>query len=235
MAVFINSVTNNATVNQTASTAAITNALAREQAAITNAIAQGGDSSLLTNLNQTMGGISNLLFFMGQNFTNGSMTASNNWQSPTNRATESTLAKIWGAIWGSLTNQYYTTGVGQFGVLSNVAPTGTDSGAATAATTSLFAGPLGVLSDFIASFSVPVVSESAIDARCSASASVNRNVILIRGQAVFSGLVVSQSHNPKLCRRLRKFPPASLFLCVFYPHAGRLNRRPSLQFYLCDS
>ena len=127
---YVNSVTNNANANQIASTAAITNAIGREQAAITNAVAQGGNSSQLTNLNNTMGGISNLfsqisngtngdiatettqagisnlLSSIGRSLTNGSQIVSNvGYQASTNRATESTLAKIWDWLYQGWTNR----------------------------------------------------------------------------------------------------------------------------------
>jgi len=122
---YVNSVTNNANLNQTASTAAITNAMGREQAAITNAIAQGGNSSQMTNMNNTLGGISNifsqienmtnadvaaettqrgmsnLLAGIGQNMTNGSSRSN----PPTNRATESTLSKIYDWLHEGWTNR----------------------------------------------------------------------------------------------------------------------------------
>jgi hypothetical protein len=56
MPVYINSVTNNATANMQA----LKSQAQSDTAAITNAIAQGGNSSQLTNMNNTLGGISNL-------------------------------------------------------------------------------------------------------------------------------------------------------------------------------
>lgn len=136
MPVFINSVTNNATANETAlsfaitnnatanriaSTAAITNAIRSEEASITNNLndlgnTMGGISNLFSQLTDmtnadigtetTQLGMSNLLSAIRNNMTNGSQNVSNLSQSsPTNRATESTLAKLYDWLHEGWTNR----------------------------------------------------------------------------------------------------------------------------------
>lgn len=167
MPVYINSMTNNATANQQA----LKSQLQADTAAITNAIANGGNSSQMTNLNNTMGGISNLfsqitdmtnadiatettqsgmsnlLAGIRSNQTNGSFLSTNGF-GMTNYAKETTLGGIsnllasWGTN-GSTTNSYSVPG------------TATNVVAATAAATSIFLEPLGVLADTITSLTTP--------------------------------------------------------------------------------